>query len=101
MEGGQLDQKRNVLELENRLKMLWERFATAIKPVGPTSNIVVANHSHPALTSTYLQYVIFQGGLIRTARMQSDKLRVCLIGAKRPPRSVIRHSSIVIPPGIS
>jgi len=32
--------------------MLWERFATAIKSVGPPSVIVVANHSHPALPST-------------------------------------------------
>jgi hypothetical protein len=49
---GQSDRKRNFLELENSLKMLWERFATAIKSVGPTSIIVVENHSHPALTST-------------------------------------------------
>jgi hypothetical protein len=40
------------LEPENSLKILWERFATAIKSAGPTSIIVVENHSHPALTSS-------------------------------------------------
>jgi hypothetical protein len=29
--------------------MLWERFPTAINSVGPTSVIVVKNHSHQAL----------------------------------------------------
>jgi len=35
-----------------KAKRLWERFSTAIKSAGPTSIIVVENHSHPALTST-------------------------------------------------
>jgi len=52
LKGGQSKRKRNFLEPENSLKMLWERFSTAIKSIGPTSIIVVENHSHPALTST-------------------------------------------------
>jgi len=40
--GGQSDRKRNFLEPEN-IKMVWERFATAIKPVGPTAIIGVAS----------------------------------------------------------
>jgi len=52
LKNGQFNHKRNFLEPENSLKILWERFSTAIKLVGPTSIIVVENHSHPALTST-------------------------------------------------
>jgi hypothetical protein len=36
---------------EHSLKMLWERFPTAMNSVGPASVIVVKNHSHQALTS--------------------------------------------------
>jgi hypothetical protein len=43
----QFDRKRNFFEPEKSLKLLWERFPTAIKSVGPTSLVVVENHSHP------------------------------------------------------
>jgi len=32
------------------LKTLWERFSTAISPVGTASAIVVKNHSHQSLS---------------------------------------------------
>ncbi|UCD80389.1 MAG: hypothetical protein JSW26_02870 [Desulfobacterales bacterium] len=50
-----------LLAPEHSLKILWERFPTAMNSIGPPSDIVVAplekqwdaskNHSHPALTS--------------------------------------------------
>jgi len=39
------------LEPETSLKILWERFSTAINSVEPTSLIVVKNHSHQAFIS--------------------------------------------------
>ncbi len=40
-----------MMESENWLKRLWERFSTAIDPVGQASKIVVKNHSHEPVTS--------------------------------------------------
>jgi hypothetical protein len=38
-------------EAGKSFKLLWERFLTAINSVGPTSAIVVKNHSHLELSS--------------------------------------------------
>jgi hypothetical protein len=46
-----LIEDETLLEPKNSLKMLWERFSTAMNSVVPTSVIVVKNHSHQALTS--------------------------------------------------
>jgi hypothetical protein len=46
-----LIEDENLLEAEKSLKMMWERFPTVIHWTGPTSVIVVKNHSHQALTS--------------------------------------------------
>jgi hypothetical protein len=45
-----LIEKETYLEPDNSLRILWERFLTAIKSVGSTSVIVVKNHSHQPFT---------------------------------------------------
>jgi hypothetical protein len=47
-----LIEKETFLEPDNSLRILWERFLTAIYSVGSTSEIVVKNHSHQTLTAT-------------------------------------------------
>jgi K+-transporting ATPase A subunit len=52
-EAAGLIEEETYWEPEKSFRMLWERFPTAINSVGPTHVIVVKNHSHQPLTSTY------------------------------------------------